>query len=177
MGGHRIHVLLRLLEGDARLQAAHHQEPVEVVVDLFRLEDQGNGELPFPSIEDAGALHADDGVGIAIHAQGGADDLWIGAQLEPQLVGEDHDMFMAGLSFFGQEVAAQEQRLAQHLQHAVRGQARLDVLRLVFGGEVEAGAVKALRSEKTVFCCFQSVKSPAATPLRLPWIFDQTITS
>ena len=48
VGGDGIHVLLRLLEGHARFKTAHHQEPVKVVIDLFRLEDQGNGELRLP---------------------------------------------------------------------------------------------------------------------------------
>lgn len=48
-------------------------------------------------------------------------------------------MFMAGLPFFRQEVAPQEQRLALHLQQARRGDARLEKLRLVFGSDVEAG--------------------------------------
>ena len=80
VGGDGVHVLLRLLEGDARLKAAHDEEPMEVVVDLFRLEDQGDRELRFLAIEDAGTLHADDGVGGAVHAQSGADDVGIGAQ-------------------------------------------------------------------------------------------------
>ena len=42
---HRIHILPRLLERYARLHAAHDQQPMEVVVQLFRLEDQGHGQL------------------------------------------------------------------------------------------------------------------------------------
>ena len=37
-----IHVLLRLLDGHARFKTAHDAEPVEVVVDLFRLEYKRN---------------------------------------------------------------------------------------------------------------------------------------
>ena len=45
MRSDRVHVLLGLLEGDAWFKTAHDEEPVEVVVDLFRLEDQGDNEL------------------------------------------------------------------------------------------------------------------------------------
>ncbi len=50
---------------------------MEVVVDLIRLEDQGDRELLVQPVGDAGALHADDRVGVTIHAQGGANDVGI----------------------------------------------------------------------------------------------------
>ncbi len=96
MGSDRVHVLLRLFQSDARFKTAHHEEPVEVVIDLFRLEDQGDRELSLLAIEDAGALHSDDGVRIAIHAQGGADNFWICAEFDPQLMGEDNNMIASG---------------------------------------------------------------------------------
>ena len=83
VGGDRVHVLLCLFEGDAGLKTAHDEEPVEVVIDLLWLEDQGNRELRFLAIEDAGPLHAHDRVDVAIHAQVGADDLGICAELDP----------------------------------------------------------------------------------------------
>src|SRR5665213_446818 len=113
---------------------------MEVVVDLFRLENQRDGELRLLAIVDAGALHPDDGVWGAIQPQGGTDDVWIGAEPDPQFVGNDNDVIAAGYALFRQKVAAHEKRLAYHLEHAVRPLVPADVLRIVFGGQVEAGA-------------------------------------
>ena len=60
-------------------------------------------------------------------------------------------MFMACHPFFRQEVAPQEQRLALHLQQARGRGPRLQILRLIFGSDVEAGSVPRFMSEKTVF--------------------------
>jgi hypothetical protein len=157
--------LLRLFESDARFQAAHDEQPVEIMIDLFRLEDQGDRELGILAIEDACALHADDCIGLAIHAQGGTDNLGICAELHPQLMGEDDDVIAAGHGFFRQEEAPHQKRLAQHLRHAVGFPNAIDELRLIPGGQVELAPDQAQRSWNTVLCCFQSRKSPAATPL------------
>ena len=140
MGSDGVHVLLRLLEGDAGFKSAHNQEPVEVVVDLFRLEDQGYGELRLLAIVNARALHADDDVGGSIQLQSSADDIWISAELDPQFVRKDNDVIAAGYALFRQKVAAHEEWLTYHLEHAVGRLIATDVLRIVFGGQVEVGA-------------------------------------
>ena len=68
MRRHRIHILPRLLERDAGLHAAHDQQPVKVVVQLFRLEDQGHGQLVLPAIRVARGLHADYCIRLVIEA-------------------------------------------------------------------------------------------------------------
>ena len=55
-------------------------------------------------------------------------------------MGEDHDVIAAGYALLGQKVAAHEERLPHHLGHAVCLSNAVDVLWLVFGRKVEAGA-------------------------------------
>ena len=42
---HSVHVGLRLLQSDARLSARQDEEPVEIMVDLFRLEHEGQSRV------------------------------------------------------------------------------------------------------------------------------------
>ncbi len=101
VGGDRVHIGLRLLDGDARLQSAHNQQPVEVVIDLVGFEDQWHGQLCVIAIVRTGRKHADDGIGLSVHGHGGADDVWIGAEFQPQLVGQDDDVVFPFLAFLG----------------------------------------------------------------------------
>ena len=118
MRRHRVHILLRLLQRHTRFHSPHYQQPVKVMVELFRLKDQRYRQLVLSPILVARRLHADYCIRLAVEAQGGAHDLSICPQLQPQLMGEDHHVFMAGLPFLRQEVPSQEQRLALHLQQA-----------------------------------------------------------
>lgn len=81
MRRHRIHILLRLVERHSRLHPPHHHQPVKVVVELFRLEDQRHRQLVLPPILVARGLHAHHCIRLAIQAQGGANDLSICPQL------------------------------------------------------------------------------------------------
>ena len=87
VGGDGVHVGLRLLDGDAGFEAAHGEQPVKVVVDLLGLEDQRHGQLALAAIVEAGREDADDGVGLAVHAHGCADDFGIGSRAVPRVCG------------------------------------------------------------------------------------------
>ena len=137
---HRIHVLLRLLDCDARLQPPHHQQPVEVVVHLLRLKDQRHGQLLLPVIPDPRLLHAYHGVRLSVQANRRSNDVLVRAQLHPQLVRQHRDVILPLHSFFRQEVPPQESRLADHLQHLRRLQPRLQIFRLILRRRVEARA-------------------------------------
>ena len=70
VGRDGVHVGLRLLDGDAGFEAGDGEEPVEVVVELLGLEDQGHGKLGVAAIVEARGEDADDGVGLAVDAHG-----------------------------------------------------------------------------------------------------------
>ena len=69
-------------------------------------------------------------------------------------------------AFFGKKVAAQLQWVAHHAVHARRSHLALHHLRRFFAGHVEACASEGVQVLECGFCCFQSRKSPAETPLR-----------
>ena len=108
VGRHRVHVGLRLLDGDAGLQAAHGEQPVEVVIELVGLERERDDEPLVETVRLTGCEHADHGVGGAIELNGLADDVRIGAEPPPELVHQDDYMLLAERAFFGKKVAAIE---------------------------------------------------------------------
>ena len=116
---HRVHVGVGLRDRDARLEPRHHQNPVIFVVDEFRFERQRYVQLTLHAVGRAGRQHADDRVLLAIHADLLADDMAIAAEpILPELVGQNRFELFAKLPFFGKEVAAEQEGLAEHMQKA-----------------------------------------------------------
>ena len=58
----------------SRLQPPHDQQPVEIVVDLFRLERERHIEARLHPIGLAGCQDADDGVRLRVDADLAAED-------------------------------------------------------------------------------------------------------
>ena len=154
VGGDGIHVCLGLLDGDARLEAAHGQEPVEVVIQLLGLEDEGDDQALIEAIWLAGGHDADDGVGRSINLDRLAEDLRIGAKSLPHFVDEDNDVFLAGHAFLGKKIAAIQKLDTHGAVEAGRGELTLDILRLIFGGEIEAAACPCIQVLKGLALVF-----------------------
>ena len=83
VGRYRVHIGLRLLDGDARLQAAHREQPVEIVIELLGLERQRDYQPGVKAVSLARSEYTDNGIGGAIDLDGLADDVGIGAQTLP----------------------------------------------------------------------------------------------
>ena len=79
------------------------------MIGLLGFEDAGHGELGVASIGGARGQDADHSVGLTVDAHGLADDFAITAEVCPEFVGEDDDVVLARDTFFGQEVAAEQE--------------------------------------------------------------------
>ncbi len=118
---------------------------MKVVVQLLGFEGEGSRKLCLTAVVDAGRQHANDGVRFPVNPHGMADQLWIGAEMRPQLVGQDHDMVLAVHSFFRQKVAAKKKGKPHHVVVPRRHLYPVDILRLVFAGNVERCAAKRIQ--------------------------------
>ena len=119
--GDRLHVRVGLLQGHVGLQAAHHQQPVEVVVDLLGGESEGHVQVVHDPVGGPGSEDPHHGVGLAVQPDLTADDVAVGPEpLLPEAMGQDEDLIPAHLAFLGQEVAAQEEAVPHH-RHEPRG--------------------------------------------------------
>ena len=105
MARHRVHIGLRLLQRNPGLHAPHRQQPVIVVIDLFRREGQRGRQFRAQAVRKTGRQHTNDRIIRAIEAHGLADDVAIRAQPVPQFVGQDDLMVLAGNSLLGKEIA------------------------------------------------------------------------
>ncbi len=159
--GHRLHVGLGLLDGYARLEAAHGQQPMEVVIQLFRLEDERHDEPLIEAIGLAWGEHANDRVWRTVNLDLLADDVGIGAEPLPQLVQKNDNVFLAGNAFLGQEVAAITEFDAHHPVHAGRCLLALKIFGLVLGGQVEASAREGVQVLRRLCFVASSQRNPA----------------
>ena len=73
--GHHAHLSLRLLHGHTAFQASHHEQPVKIVIDRFRLECQRHHQLRGEAVGRAGGHHADNRVRLAIYTELLTDDV------------------------------------------------------------------------------------------------------
>ena len=138
---HHFHVGVGLRQRDARLEPPHHEQPVEIVVDLFRLERERHVEARLHPIGLPRRKDADDGVRLGVDADLTADDAAIGAEpLLPDLVREDDDLIAADLPLLGTEVAPQREWRTCHRQVAGGRHPRRDLLRPIRRGKVNAAA-------------------------------------
>ena len=64
--GDRIHVGLRLLNGYVTLEAAHREQPVKVMIQLFGLENQRSNQPLIEAVGLARRQHADNRIGRAL---------------------------------------------------------------------------------------------------------------
>ena len=58
----------------------------------------------------------------------------------PKLIREDHNVILAQDTFFGEEIAAEEEGAAEHLVEAGCNLPAIEIFRLVFAGDVEGAA-------------------------------------
>ena len=110
------------------------------MVQLLGFEGQRCNQLLVQAVGHARPQHAHHRVRRSIDADGLADNVGVRAKPLPQLVHQDDFMFLAQCSFLGQKVAAKEKIHSQHLVHARRSELPLNILRLIFRGQVEAGS-------------------------------------
>jgi len=75
-----VHIGVGLLKSDSGPQAAHDEEPVEIVVDLVRLKCQWAEQVRFKTVGHTGSQHAHYGVRFAIESEPLADHLGIAAE-------------------------------------------------------------------------------------------------
>ena len=95
-----VHVRVGLLDCDSWFQAAHHQNKMKIVVDLFRLEGQRNKQLIFQAIGLPYRQDSHNSVGLAIESDGLADDVAIAPEaLHPEPMRHDDHAVLADLPF------------------------------------------------------------------------------
>ncbi len=140
VGGDRGHVCLRLLNGNSRFETANHQQPVKVVIDLFRREDERNGKLRGFAVGDTGCDDADDCVRFVVQANRLADDFGVGAEFFPEAVCEKDNVVLARPAFFGKEIASEREGVTHHGRHAGSDSRSGNDLRLIACGEIEVCA-------------------------------------
>ena len=94
-----VHVSLRLGKRHSGFETADDQQPVEVVVDLIRLECQRHHELGFKAINLPGPVYTNHGIRLTVHLDLFANNIWVGAEMSPKAMGEDRNMVFANLTF------------------------------------------------------------------------------
>ena len=95
---------------------------MKIVIDLFRLERQGDEQLVFQAIRLPGCQDTHDGVGLSIEADGFADDVAVAPEaLHPEPMGHDHHVFPSDLPFLWQKIPPQEEGCSHHVVEAGRG--------------------------------------------------------
>src|SRR5215469_11493288 len=138
---YHIHVSLRLGDRHAGLEAANHQQPVKIVIDLVGFESERHHELRFQTIGLAGQIYPYYRIRLSIHPDLFADDVAIRAEVLPEPVREDDNVVLANLTFFGQEITPEEKSGSHHAVCAGRHGAADNALWLLRGCEVVGNIV------------------------------------
>jgi hypothetical protein len=112
-----------------------------VVIELIGSKGEWDKEVGLETVGHARRHHANHGVGFAIQAELLADDVSVAAEtLLPKTVGHDDDVVAAWRRFFGQKIAAQEERDALHVEKTGRDDAGFHDFGTTRSGQVEAVA-------------------------------------
>ena len=121
--------------------ARHHQDEVEAVIDLLRLERERDIHLGLHAVCGAGSENADDGVLLSVHSDLLTDDGFVAAEtVMPEAIAEDGFELFADLSFFGEKIAAEKNGLTEDVEELRSAGGRLDALRLRAGAEAQGAA-------------------------------------
>ena len=136
---HHVHVGVRLRQRDVGLQPPHDEQPVEVVVELFRRERERNRQRGrFAILGRHRRQDADHRAGLAIDANLGPDNVAVAVEpLLPQPVPEDDHLIVAGTPLVGGEVPAEKERQADHRVEARRHADGIDLFGALGGGDVD----------------------------------------
>lgn len=129
-------------ESDAALEFSHYQKEVILALDLIGLEGERDVHGGIADVGRTGSGDAENGVEFAAHAELGADDVGIAAEMvAPEFVVEDDDLFVAGEGVVGNQMAAEDDfRAEEEVEPAGGDAAGLDLLGPVGSGDGEAFA-------------------------------------
>src|SRR5215469_2325044 len=113
---------------------------MNVVVDLLGFERERHHEFRFQAIGLAGLVHTNYRIELAVHLDLSANDVAVGAEMNPKTIGKDHDMVFANLAFLRQKIAPQQERSTHHAVRSWRYRPPHNTFRLVRSLKVHGNA-------------------------------------